>query len=444
MRDSLEQGRHGHSAAELAVVARVSRRLMWFLFVASIAMSLDRTNIGFAALQMNKALGLSAMAFGAAITTFSAGYILFEIPSNMMFDRLGARIWLPRIMITWGIASTATMFATGPGSLYALRFLLGAAEGGFLPGVLLYLSLWFPEYQRARAMSMFLMAQAVAFSVAPLVSGPLLDMNGIWGLQGWQWLYLLEGLPSVALGVFGIFYLTARPASANWLSANEKGTLQALIDRQETVKRPALARIGSELRSPRLVVLAITYLGLPISLATYAAFAPSIVRALMPHADFAAVGLINAIPAGCTVLFMPYWSRRSDRRQERRWHVVVPMIIAAFGWLLVIAPVSAVVRMAGLTLAITGTFAAQGIFFTFVAGRLSARARPVGIAIVSATGVAGAALSPPLTGFFKDLTGSYAIGVWVVIAFLCCAAVLVLAQREQVPSDEEALEPGTA
>ena len=416
------------SEAEARAVRRVFVRLSVFLFALSIAMSLDRTNIGFAGLQMRKSLGLNAMQFGFTITIFSVGYILAEIPSNIMMARVGARWWLPRITITWGLASAAMMFATGANSLYALRFILGLAEGGFLPGVVLYLSLWLPEYHRARAMSLFMLAQPVSFVLNPLVSGPLLQMDGVLDLAGWQWLFLLEGIPSVLMGIYGFYFLTDLPRNAGWLSAAEKSALGAAMARQEPVR-------GDGGRSPRreygswlMLFLALTYFGLPVSLATYATWSPQIVRELVPAgSSFVTVGLVNAIAPAFAVLVMPWWSARSDRRQERVWHCIVPLALAAMGWMVLALSGNAVVKLAGLTLAICCAFAAQGIFFTLVAGRLSARARPVGIAMISATGLVGAAASPPVTGFFRDLTGSFSIGLMIAAGMLMVSIGALLA-----------------
>ena len=429
--------------AEEKVVRRVYLRLSWFLFVLAIAMSIDRTNIGFAGLQMIKALNLSQTAFGFTITIYSLGYILSEIPSNMLMAKLGARIWLPRIAITWGLASTAMMFAVGPASLYSLRFVLGLAEGGFLPGVLLYLSIWLPEYYRARAMSLFLMAQPLSFALNPLVSGPLLQMNGAGGLQGWQWLFLLEGLPSIALGIFAYFYLTDRPRNARWLSEQEKYTLETIIRTQETTKRPPTWKIARELRSPTMFWLALTYFGLPVSLATYATWSPQIVRALAPAgSSFITIGLINAIAPAFAIVFMPWWSHRSDRAQERTWHTVIPLALGIIGWLLNISSTNPIVEMIGLTLAISCAFAAQGIFFTLATAKLSPRARPVGLAMISVSGLIGAALAPPITGFFRELTGSFSIGLAVAAGMLGISIIGVLMVSripvQTIPADQPA------
>ena len=416
------------SEAEARAVRRVFVRLSVFLFALSIAMSLDRTNIGFAGLQMRKSLGLNAMQFGFTITIFSVGYILAEIPSNIMMARVGARWWLPRITITWGLASAAMMFATGANSLYALRFILGLAEGGFLPGVVLYLSLWLPEYHRARAMSLFMLAQPVSFVLNPLVSGPLLQMDGVLDLAGWQWLFLIEGIPSVLMGIYGFYFLTDLPRNAGWLSAAEKSALGAAMVRQEPVRADGGQSPRREYGSWLMLFLALTYFGLPVSLATYATWSPQIVRELVPAgSSFVTVGLVNAIAPAFAVLVMPWWSARSDRRQERVWHCIVPLALAAMGWMVLALSGNAVVKLAGLTLAICCAFAAQGIFFTLVAGRLSARARPVGIAMISATGLVGAAASPPLTGFFRDLTGSFSIGLMIAAGMLMVSIGALLA-----------------
>lgn len=416
------------SEAEARAVRRVFVRLSVFLFALSIAMSLDRTNIGFAGLQMRKSLGLNAMQFGFTITIFSVGYILAEIPSNIMMARVGARWWLPRITITWGLASAAMMFATGANSLYALRFILGLAEGGFLPGVVLYLSLWLPEYHRARAMSLFMLAQPVSFVLNPLVSGPLLQMDGVLDLAGWQWLFLLEGIPSVLMGIYGFYFLTDLPRNAGWLSAAEKSALGAAMVRQEPVRADGGQSPRREYGSWLMLFLALTYFGLPVSLATYATWSPQIVRELVPAgSSFVTVGLVNAIAPAFAVLVMPWWSARSDRRQERVWHCIVPLALAAMGWMVLALSGNAVVKLAGLTLAICCAFAAQGIFFTLVAGRLSARARPVGIAMISATGLVGAAASPPVTGFFRDLTGSFSIGLMIAAGMLMVSIGALLA-----------------
>jgi ACS family 4-hydroxyphenylacetate permease-like MFS transporter len=427
---------------EERVVRRVFTRLSWFLFLLCIAMSLDRTNIGFAALQMNKALGLTATEFGFTITIFSIGYILSEIPSNVMMARVGAKIWLPRIAVTWGLATTAMMLAAGPKSLFTMRFVLGLAEGGFLPGTLLYLSWWLPEVYRARAMGLFLLAQPVAFVVTPVISGALLQFNGTLGLAGWRWLFLLEGLPSIALGLFAYWYLNDRPRNASWLSVSEKSLLEGAIERQETARQPKNGKRFAEYRSATMVLLALTYFGIPVSLANYVAWTPQIIHAALGSTgSYFLTGLIAALLPSLSVIVMPWWSARSDRLQERTWHAIIPLGGAAFGWLLSIWAGNPIVALIGLACAIICTFTAQAIFFTFATARLSLTARPVGLGMISATGVLGASLSPLWTGFFKDVTGSLSIGLEITVAMLLLSIVtLVWVSRRPIQPVAAALE----
>ena len=324
---------------------------------------------------MNKQLGLTASQFGLAVGVVSFGDIFSEIPSNLVLVKYGARLWLPRIAITWGIISAATMFAQGQHSLYALRFLLGLAEGGFLPGVILYLSYWLPQKARARGLGLFLMAQALAFITNPLLSGPLLDMQGILGLAGWQWLFLLEGLPSIILGIVAYFYLTNRPAEATWLDAGEKAALAAAIARDPT-SRPSGTSTWRELCSTKMLLL-VAYFGVPSSVISYVSWSPQIVRALAPHgSSFVYTGLLNAIPAICCAIAMPLWSAHSDKMQERRWHTILPLLVAIAGWLITASSLSPALSLIGLCMSLSGTFTAQGVYFALATEQLSPSARP--------------------------------------------------------------------
>ena len=224
---------------EQAVLKRVSNRYLWFLMICLMINFVDRTNIGFAALTMNKDLGLTATTFGLAGTALSVAYLLFEIPSNLILERVGARKWLARIMITWGIASAATMFATGPWSLAGLRALVGIAEAGFAPGLVLYMTYWYPQYRRASAQTMFMLGQPLAGMLSATVGGFILGLNGAWGLHGWQWLFLIEGLPAIGFGIWMYFHLADKPKDAKFLSADEKSTLINLLERDEEARRRA-------------------------------------------------------------------------------------------------------------------------------------------------------------------------------------------------------------
>jgi MFS transporter, ACS family, 4-hydroxyphenylacetate permease len=409
-----------------AVVRKVSRRLIPFLFLLYVFAYLDRINIGFAALSMNRDLGLTATMFGLANTIFYVGYFLFEIPSNLMLARFGARVWIPRIMITWGIASTATMFASSPASLYLIRFLVGVAEAGFLPGVLLYLTYWFPPSHRARANAVFMIAMPVTIAFGASISGLILQWaDGVMGMEGWRWLFLVEGLPSVVLGVIAAFYLTSRPAEANWLTDSEKRVLESSLGGP----RPARTSAFRELLSRDVILLSIAYFGLTMTLNTNATWTPTIAREALAETSLSFIGFVVAIPAVFTVFAMPFWSARSDRKRERRWHIVLPMGLAALGWLLVATAPQPWVRFVGLVWVSVGAFAAMAVFWTVPPAILSVAARPAGIAFISSCGILASATSPLLVGSLRDLTESFTAAMLFVAFVLVAAAALVLVVR---------------
>jgi ACS family 4-hydroxyphenylacetate permease-like MFS transporter len=406
---------------------KIFRRVVWYLFVLYICAYLDRINIGFAALAMNRDLGLTPVTFGIANTIFYLGYLVFEVPSNLMLARFGARTWLARIMITWGIASTATALAAGETSLYVLRLLVGIAEAGFVPGVLLYLTYWFPQAYRARANALFMVAQPVSIAFGSILSGYLLRMDGILGLAGWRWLFIIEGVPSIVLGVVTFFYLRNGPRDAAWLSAAEK----AAVEEHLAAEAPPPSQQGStwtELRSPQVLLLCLAYFGLVSTLNTNATWVPQIVREILGgQGDFVTVGMWAAVPALLTVVAMPLWSRRSDRQQERLWHVVIPLATAAVGWLLVTLPAVPLVRFGGLALVSIGAFCAMSILWTLPANVLSKSARPAGIALISMAGILGSAVSPSIIGFLRDQTGTFRSGLFYMVALLVVSIVCVWA-----------------
>jgi ACS family 4-hydroxyphenylacetate permease-like MFS transporter len=277
------QGMTADVAVDDTVFRRVFRRLIWFLFILLVVSFMDRINIAFAALTMNRDLGLSAAAYGMSLTVFYAAYTLFEIPSNLALARFGARVWIARIMITWGFASAATMLAVGIWSLYGIRALVGAAEAGFLPGILLYLTYWFPRTCRARANALFIMGIPATIAIASTISGIILQMDGFFGLAGWRWLFLLEGVPAVALGIVCLFYLDDGPQRAQWLSEIEKREIAARLERDRALEQtPATQRgILSQLGSGNVVLLSAAYFGLVTSLNANSTWVPQIVHGLV-------------------------------------------------------------------------------------------------------------------------------------------------------------------
>jgi ACS family 4-hydroxyphenylacetate permease-like MFS transporter len=378
---------------------------------------------------MNKELKLTATMFGLANTIFYAGYALCEIPSNMLLNKFGARKWIARILISWGIASTATMFAVGATSLYVIRLLVGIAEAGFLPGVLLYLTFWFPSAYRARATAMFLIAQPVTIAMGASLSGVILDHAHGWlGLDSWRWLFLIEGLPSVLLGFITYFYLSDGPAKAKWLSDVEKAALQRSLQRGEEGSQAAHSPSTSPwvgVFSRNVMILSLIYFCLIVGLNANATWTPQIIREVLKTHSFSYVGLFTAIPAICALILMPVWSARSDKHMERTWHFALPILVAALGWLLVAMLKMPELRMAGFVLCCAGVYTGQVIFWAVAPNTLSTVARPIGIAWVNTCGIISASVSPLLFGFLRDLTNSWFASLLFVALMLTIAAVLI-------------------
>jgi ACS family 4-hydroxyphenylacetate permease-like MFS transporter len=310
-----------NKAVEHRVINKLFRRLIVFLFILFVFSFLDRINIGFAGLTMGKDLGLTSTMFGLAATLFYVTYVLCGIPSNIMLAKIGARRWIAGIMVVWGIASTCTMFATSPQTLYVLRMLVGIAEAGFLPGILVYLTWWFPAYHRARANALFMIAMPVTMMLGSILSGYILALDGLWNLKGWQWLFLLEGLPSVVLGVVTWFFLNDTPDQATWLDDEEKQTLKTMIAREQehaiahaTTPRSTLR----EVLTPAVLLYTLAYFCLTNTLSAINIWTPQILQSFNSHSSNIVIGLLAAIPQFCTILGMIWWSRRSDRLKERK------------------------------------------------------------------------------------------------------------------------------
>jgi ACS family 4-hydroxyphenylacetate permease-like MFS transporter len=330
------------------------------------------------------------------------------------------------------------MFAVNLGSLYGIRALVGAAEAGLLPGILLYLTYWFPRSFRARANAVFIMGLPASIAAASTISGFILQMNGVLGLAGWRWLFLLEGLPAVILGIVCLFILDDRPALAKWLSESEKKDIAARLARDGALEQSAATKLGvlGQLRSRNVVLLSVTYFGLATSVNANATWVPQIVHSFAPNASYAAVGLLTALPALLAIAAMPLWGASSDSRDERDRHLRVAMLLAALGWLFVICFELPAARYVGLVLISIGTFCAMLTFWTFPASTaiLSSEARPAGIALINCVGVGGgSAIGPIVIGYLKDLTGSFAAGVVYVVAMLIigvmCAAMVAANTR---------------
>ncbi|MGA8042084.1 MAG: MFS transporter [Terracidiphilus sp.] len=426
---------HIATSTEARVIGKLRRRILPFVMLLYFVSFLDRVNVGFAALGMNRAIGLTSAMFGLGSGLFFVSYFLFEVPSNLILYRVGARLWIARLMFTWGLVSAASAFVTGPHSFYLLRFLLGAAEAGFFPGIILYLSLWFPARHRAFAAAAFLTAAPLSTAIGSPISGAILELRPFAGLSSWQWLYLLEGLPAILLGLFVLRILTDKPAEARWLAPEEREWLIAtLAAEHSTAGQHAHPTMGARaaLASPRVLLLAFIYLGTSAGLYTLGIWTPLLLHSfdLTPLAT----GFATGAPALVAILPMVFWARHSDRTQERTWHVVLPCLTGCLGFLWSAHTHTLAGILLALTVANLGISAAKGPLWAMPSLFLSGAGAAAGIAMINSIGNLGGFLGPYLIGWFKDRLGSYAGGLYAVAALLALSAVLMLLLSRQPAS----------
>jgi len=417
------QGSPGAEVEERAY-RRVTLRLIPFLFLCYVVAYLDRVNVGFAKLQMLQDLGMSETAYGLGAGIFFIGYFLFEVPSNLILHRTGARVWISRIMITWGLLSAATMFVTSVNTFYGVRFLLGIAEAGFFPGIILYLTQWYPASRRARILALFMTAVAISGVIGGPVSGWILtSMAGVNGWAGWQWLFLLEGLPSLLMGVAVYFYLDDSIAHAQWLPADERSLLVANLQVEANGEEHASAL--ATLRNPRVVLLAALYFCLVMGLYGIAFWLPQLIRT-MGVEDAGRIGLLSAIPYGVAAVVMVLVGRSSDARGERRWHLVGGALAGVTG--LIVAGMfstTLLIGLAAMTLATVGVLSAAPLFWTLPTAFLRGASAAAGIAAINSIGNLAGFLSPYLIGLARDVTGQATFGLYAIAIFMAIGAVLV-------------------
>ena len=422
-------------------MARVTRRLVPFLIICYFVAYLDRVNISFAQIAMKDDVGISATVFGQAAGIFFLAYFLFEVPSNLLLERFGARKWIARIMLTWGILSGAMCLVGGTFSLLLVRFLLGLAEAGFFPGIIFYLTLWFPAAYRGRIVGYFMAAIPMSGVIGGPISGYLLNLDGILGLRGWQWLFILEAAPAVLLSIVVFFYLTDRPADATWLAGDERAWLIDRLD-MERRQREAAAHftVAQALLNPKVLALAYVYFGAVACNYGVSFFIPQLFKGF--GLTNVQTGWLTALPFAVGAATMVWWGMRSDRTGERKLHVAFAILVAAIGVggsALVDAPVAKVLL---LTLGAMGTYGCLPVFWALPTAFLSGPAAAGGIAIINALGNLSGYFGPAATGRLKDMTGSYSAGFLVMagLALVAAGVVMVLshdARLERVAAPAE-------
>jgi MFS transporter, ACS family, tartrate transporter len=417
------------STVGASAIRRVRRRLIPFLALLYFVAYLDRFNVGFAALQMNETLGFSGSVYGLGAGIFFIAYFLFEVPSNLILSRVGARTWIGRIAILWGVVSMAMMLVTDVRSFYAMRFLLGAAEAGFFPGVIYYFTQWFPAQERARAVAQFSTASMAAGIVGGPLSGLLLSMRGAAGLDGWQWLFLVEGMPAVALGMFAFWYLTDRPEDARWLPDDERRWLIERLRRERHTSPHAQASaLKTGLLDPAVWRFAAALFFIVTSGYGFSFFLPQIVRRLSGSSDLI-VGLLTAIPFAAAACTMVIVASHSDRTGERRRHVTASASVAATGLFASTLTESPGLSLLALSIAAMGLYSYTPPFWSMPTAFLRGPAAAAGVAFINAIGNLGGFTGPYLMGWLQDVTGDFLTGLRVLAAAAVVSAMLIVTSR---------------
>jgi ACS family tartrate transporter-like MFS transporter len=426
------------------VSRKIARRLIPFLILCFFIAYLDRVNAGFAALTMNKELGLTAEMFGFGVGIFFFGYFIFEVPSNLLLEKVGARRWIARIMISWGVISVAFAFVPSIAQMlqsaglsffdnartfYLMRFIFGAAEAGFFPGIILYLTYWFTGAERARWFGLFMVANPLSAVIGGPMSGLILNtFNGVAGLSGWQWLFIIEGMPAVFVGLWVLSYLTDKPKEAAWLEPDERIAVQARLDR-ERKDREAICHysLREALTNPRVLALSLVYLGLLSGQYGLIYWLPQIIKGVATDIGLekatgipinALTGYLVAVPFACAIIAMIWWTHHSDATRERVWHVAGPAIMSGLSLIAAAYLSSPVLAAIALIVCAMGTYAALPTFWTLPTAFLTGSAAAGGIALINSIGNLGGFVGPYAIGWIKDATGATTLGL---IALATCS-----------------------
>jgi MFS transporter, ACS family, tartrate transporter len=413
------------SEVEQRTLRKISWRIVPFIMLLYFIAYIDRVNIGFASLTMNKDLGFSSAVFGFGAGIFFLGYFLFEVPSNVILERVGARLWIARVMITWGIISAVFAFIQGETSFYVLRFLLGAAEAGFFPGIILYLTYWFPRAERARIVSLFMMAVPIATVIGGPISGALLGLHGVAGIAGWRWLFILEGLPALLLGVVALAFLTDRPKDAPWLSPSERSALEErLATEAEATRAYGFASLREALTEPQVLILGLLYFCIVVGLYGIGFWMPQVLKSF--GLSDVRIGFLTALPYLVAAIGMVLFGRHSDATCERIWHVALPLFVAAaaFAWSAGAVPLGVV--MLALSIATLGIYAAIGTFWSLPTSILTGTGAAAGLALINSIGNSGGFVGPFVVGWLKGTSGGFAGALLFLAGSLALGGVLAL------------------
>ena len=406
----------------------ITWRILPLLFAAYFAAYVDRVNVGFAALTMNRALGLSAEQFGLAAGLFFAGYVTFSIPSNLVLARIGARVWLPVIMIFWALASLCNAFVTGAASFYGLRFILGVGEAGLYPGLLYICTQWFPGRYRVRMLTLLILSTPFSIMAGSLISQPILALDGVGGLAGWQWLFILQALPTMALGLVFYLLLPDAPATAPWLKNDEKDWRVSQLAAERAVRESVRQfSVADALADPRVWLMGVAGTGINGAAYGLILFLPQIIHAL--GVSTAMTPLVNAIPFAIAAAAMLAWGAHSDRTLERFWHAAIPAACAGLALIACVLLKQPLAVMVALTIGVSGIFCYVSVFWAVPSSMLTGPAAAAGLALINAVANVGSFAGPYAVGWVKDATGSFSLGIMALGAGPLAAAVIALSLR---------------
>jgi MFS transporter, ACS family, tartrate transporter len=428
---------------EKSCMRKIYIRLLPFAILSYFLAYIDRINVSFAALTMRGDLNISAAEYGFALGTFYWGYFIFEVPSNVVLEKVGARLWIARIMITWGILAGLTAIVVGPTSFGVVRFLLGVAEAGFFPGIVLYFTYWFPTYHHARIVSGFLIGLPIAVALGAPISTALLGLDGLYGLKGWQIMYIAEGVPTVLIGIVTLFVLTDRPAQAKFLTVEEKNWLSAKLASERTAKEAVRKfSLMQGFFDPKVLLLALNYFGIVVASLGILFFVPQIIKSI-GVTDNMTVGWLTMIPYISGGIGLVGWGYVSDRMNERRWNLLAACVVSTIGLVIAGLTIGSWWAMVGLSIATFGFYGSKGPFWSMPPMFMTGTAAAASIAWINSLGNLGGFFGPWYVGVVRDWTGSYAGGLYG-LAFLCVISAVVCALFLDIPNPAAgSARPGT-